>query len=580
MDCFGEIQKLPSICTDSFQLLESRFVQTRPDSTIIATESPNLITKYDISNGKPIQSWSFPELNKLLTPISVYYPSPTEETFVGIHSGNVLHEWIINNNNELEIKHKMNYKAIVRHIISFNPHNIEPLVIFANGFAEFLTKAKLVNLNDFIKPVLEVNEMIIGIKHHVVILENVKVILLYYIVKNKDIDDKLTVYKLILKVNQTNNTIRKLVNAEKVDTWAYHHGIDCLIGAAKSNDGKKILIYSLEPSNETANSDKRNIVFEFDTNPSDISEICSIGVCQNGYICLLIKKRTNEHNYRLQVFETKYNTMISEFNLTEPILKENSLKVINNSVLVTCKNNVRVFPILKRKLFLSQLVTKDLDESVKSQLKSENISRLKKNLGIECSLLDDNLNQSQLIIVNKKFEKLISKNNGDFPEELIISLFDDCTRTFISVSNSSTENKEQILHELENFFGLIIKIPFNEIFLVSCLKSSNISFEQHQLAIDFLLNRLPCKDCSVILWISAILDTNFRQFIIKPNDETQAIVTKINQKLEKSILFYEELSPIKSLLDTLLKGNQQILKALTNEDEKVGQYSIDLLSFT
>ncbi|KAI2795331.1 hypothetical protein BLOT_016868 [Blomia tropicalis] len=161
-------------------------------------------------------------------------------------------------------------------------------------FAEFLTKAKLVNLNDFIKPVLESYEMIIG-------------------------------SNIMSKSN--NNTI--------------------------------------QPSNETANSDKRNIVFEFDTNPSDISEICSIGVCQNGYICLLIKKRINEYNYRLQVFETKYNTMISEFNLTEPILKENSLKVINNSVLVTCKNNVRVFPILKRKLFLSQLVTKDLDESVK-----------------------------------------------------------------------------------------------------------------------------------------------------------------------------------------------------------------------
>lgn len=202
MECFGDVQKLPTRCSESSRWLLNRFAATNLDSQILITESANLIFKYDLVKRKSLDSWSFDELNKLLSPIAIYYPLVGKkdpkpiETLVGLHSGNNITEWVPTELRELKFVLKKNFKKQVLTIVSFlADSNFDPVVVFSNGFAEHWTKIKSPEFDEgSIEPVIDANEQIVAIKSSIA---NKTSVALYYITENKSTQEKF-VYKLTI----------------------------------------------------------------------------------------------------------------------------------------------------------------------------------------------------------------------------------------------------------------------------------------------------------------------------------------------------------------------------------------------
>ena len=364
---------------------------------------------------------------------------------------------------------------------------------------------------------------------------------------------------------------------QDIQAWTYNRVLGSLIGACKV--ANKINFYSLEPTTTSTDSASKELLFTFDSNLSDT--VCSLASCNQGAICVLIEKSVpNEPLYQLQVFEIQYHTKIGELNFSEQIFTWD-FHVVNNNAVITCKNNVIVVPILKETIRLSQLLTKNFTEEQKNEVKKRNTEKFKEFLGIPEQ--EEVTDLAQIRELNSKFNKIIDENRDDIPEELIVSLFNYFTRNSLLIKNKASEikHRHQMLTELERFFGLLVKLPFNEIFLVSCLKSSGTTFAQCLLAIEWLLNLMPSKNpYSIITWISALLDANFRHFIINPSPDSQAALNRIYFHLNRCINFYEELGPIKTMFESLVKRNNTVVAAISNETYSIGQYAIELLSFT
>lgn len=350
------------------------------------------------------------------------------------------------------------------------------------------------------------------------------------------------------------------------------HSNDCLIGAAKVEN--KIEIYSLEPS--IKNSEQIQTLYSFDSPSFEL--ICSMKTCSNGAICLLGKKSENEDLYCVEVYETHYSTKIGKLTLNEAILTEDFCS-INDRLLLTTKNNIIIIPIVKQKALLSQLLTKSLSEvNGNKNIKIKNNKIIKSHLGIN----DAPITLKKIKFIEDKFNKIVNDRQEDIPEEILAWMFDFLTSNYLDIHNNQDkiDNAEDILSHLKNLFRVLVTLPFNELFLVSCLKLYEISFEQYLISIELLLQMFPCQECSIITWISALLDTNFSKFVIKPSKKALEILNRINENNEKNIKFYQDLGPIKTLFDSVVKREQSVLNALSNEITNVGQYSIELLSFT
>lgn len=357
-----------------------------------------------------------------------------------------------------------------------------------------------------------------------------------------------------------------------IEAYTFNSLAGGFIGASKK-DGK-IMFYSLEP----VQGCKSEPLFSFDTDPEDT--LCSIASCRSGAIAILSEKADNESTlFQVQVFDKNYGIQIGEYNISEPIFTHD-FAIVGDTLVITCKNHVTMVPIQKRSIRLSQLLTRNIVDDEKNHVKTKNSEKFRKLVGVsEQEQLHD---LTRLKLINVKFSEIAEKNLEDIPEELIVSLFDFFTRNYLSIKEGGgqlKDNKEAVMGELEAVFGHIAKLPYNEVFLVSCLKSSSITFAQYLLAIEWLINMMPCKDLSIISWMSALLDANFSQFIIKPNAEAQAALNRIYFHLNRSIRFYEDLGPIKTIFESLVKRDNFVATALTSEPS-IGQYSIELLSFT
>lgn len=202
-DCFGDVQKLPTKCSDATRSLVNRFAPTNSPTQILITESANLVSKYDLEDLRnSVDSWSFDELNKLLIPMVVYYPevgklSLPQETLIGLHSGNTIIEWVPTESRELRQKQRRKIKTPITAIVTFSEKSFEPLIIFSNGYAKHYEDLKDGWDESSVVPVLGSNEELVAIKHFV---ESNKTAKLYYITLNKLTSQK-TIYKLAVFSN-------------------------------------------------------------------------------------------------------------------------------------------------------------------------------------------------------------------------------------------------------------------------------------------------------------------------------------------------------------------------------------------
>lgn len=361
------------------------------------------------------------------------------------------------------------------------------------------------------------------------------------------------------------NETQKLILNKKIEAWTCLN--QNLIGAEKENN--VIRIYSLEPS--ISNSKQLDLLYTFES--TSFETICSIDACSQGAICLL--GRNEDGTHCVEVYETQYCTKIGKLSFAEAVLTKDFC-VIQDRIFVTCKNNILLIPVVKQATLLSQLLTKSL--SIQPDNKSHPKKNLQQILGI--TFRESQMTLEEIQRLHEKWLKVVGEKCKGISEEFIVSFFDMLTRNYLQNKTTPAEDSEERIGELEKIFTYLIKIPFNEVFLVSCLKSENIPFDQHLTAIEMLLEMLPCNDCSVILWISTLLDTNFTRFLIKPSDEAKDILKRIDNSLNESIDFYEELGPVKTVFDAIVKRDQAVLSALTNQITPIGQYAIEMLSFT
>lgn len=352
----------------------------------------------------------------------------------------------------------------------------------------------------------------------------------------------------------------KSLPIEKFDTFIVHDNTN-LIGAKKEND--TISIFSL---NFLSNNSPK-IKFKFES--VSFSTFYSMAICKSGAFCFL---GSNDKNFFIDVFETKYSVKIGSLKIKNDVLPK-SFQAIDDNLFITCKNNIILLPVCNQKLLLSQLLTKSLSiPGADNNIKTRNNKKFKDLFKIPDN--DEPLTLDKMKEINNKLER----NLFSLHEEMIVTLLDFCTKHYLQLKNSV--NEDQLIEELRTFFNNLIKIPYNEIFLISCLKSSDITIEQYLLSIDLLIELVPLKDCSTVTWISIILDANYNKFIIKPGPETIETLNKIYDRVCKCIEFYQELGVIKTKIESLEKHEKRFINGVTRESRPIGQYCIELLTFT
>lgn len=188
MDCFGDYQKITASCEDSFENFHCRYLPGNNNTEIIVTESPNFVAKYDIKQRfSLIQSWSFEELNKLSLPISFCYNDENDH-FIGVHACNTLIEWSLNENQKLvPVFKKIFNKYSIIDIISSTKLK-QPLIVFSNGWAEFLNQIKTQFYSEnSISAIIENDEKIIYIGKCIL----TKKVIIFYIVENTNKQNKI-----------------------------------------------------------------------------------------------------------------------------------------------------------------------------------------------------------------------------------------------------------------------------------------------------------------------------------------------------------------------------------------------------
>lgn len=333
-----------------------------------------------------------------------------------------------------------------------------------------------------------------------------------------------------------------------------------MLGARKVNNTITIFLVNVPYQS------KLRIIYKFES--ISFLTFYSMAICKSGAFCFLGKNKTN---FFIDVFETQYSVKIGSMQIKNDILPK-SFQTIGDNLFITCKNNIILLPVCNQKLLLSQLLTKSLSIPDVKNIKMKNFKRF--NDIFKLSEKEEPLTVDKMKEINTK----LKKNFFSLHEELIVTLLDFCTKHYLQLKNTEN-NDSQVMEQLKIFFKNLIKIPYNEIFLISCLKSSDITIEQYLLSIELLIELVPLKDCATVTWISIILDANYNKFIIRPSPEAAETLKKTYDRICQCIEFYQELGVIKTKMEYLEKHEKQFLKRITKESKPIGQYCIELLTF-
>lgn len=346
---------------------------------------------------------------------------------------------------------------------------------------------------------------------------------------------------------------------KKFDAWALLKSNGSLIGAKKVSGQVKIC--SLEPSSCC------DELFSFGC--TTLNTISAMGTCSNGNICLM---GDHDNNQVLELYETKYWIKVGQFIVNDPVLQ---LSVVDDKVYLACKTSILIVPIQHKQVLISQLVTGDLSDQ--NEIKLANCENLKTFLGIS----ETKVALGKMKKINRKLDMLIKNRFGDISEEIIVQLFDFCTKAYLNVEDN--EFSVEIKEELKLFFESFVKLPFNDVFMVSCFKSStNMTSEQFMTAINWLLDMKCSKnEAAIFTWLSVLVDVNFVKLVLTPNQNDFESLHRMYDHIESRICLYEEMGTVKAMFDSLIEKQKSFFsKIAQNETRSVGQYSIELLSFS
>ncbi|KAF7493790.1 hypothetical protein SSS_08095 [Sarcoptes scabiei] len=592
MNCFGEIEKIPVKLEDCFRRYHRRISycnwndsltndhqdrSQRSSFPILITETPNLVTKYSLDDDHltPIQSWSFGELNKLIVPIA----STNGRKFIGIHSCNTLIEWTLDENNELCETFKQNFNHQIIDIIS-DRRLIQPLILFSNGWIESLDRIKQDWSEQELNSVIDCDqELIIGIDYFI---KRTKTIIIYYVVQSKFDKNLKYVYKCTLFFDdQRIDRAEKFKPSMMFQAWA--SSSKGLIGANQNKN--TITVFSLTnldlSENDSGSNRKDANLLEFEA--VGFEQLCSMVHTSNATICFLgrnVRKNDSLNDYILDVYETNYSTKIGHLKL-ESDLFPYDFCAIKNRLLIASESCIQIITIANEKLLLSKLLRNSLMGDSGNEIKRKNFDNLIDYLGFRESIERNNqplLTEESVVKIKTKF--LFLSTRQSIPEELIVLMLCFCVKQIESFNGDNLQENTGLHTELLELFNALIALPFNEIFLVSCLKSSSITLDQYLLIIDLLLQRWPTNDPSIITWISSVLDANHNQLIVRPSPKAIETLNKINEHISKNIDFFQGLGSVKIFLESIMKREKSFLSTISNEKRSIGQYSIEMLTFT
>lgn len=164
MHAFGDAKKVLSSCSEFFPS-SYRFSFTLNKQEIIITESANLVTKLNGLSGESVQNWSFDELNKLHTPLVVFYNDQQQERFLGVHTGNRLVEWRVKHNGQIiPVREKTYASKIVSVLCLGQWKKFNPLIVFERGQIESYDKTLLDSFTEPQDDLFDKNEEIVHVE--------------------------------------------------------------------------------------------------------------------------------------------------------------------------------------------------------------------------------------------------------------------------------------------------------------------------------------------------------------------------------------------------------------------------------
>lgn len=588
MNCFGESIKLPTLCNDSFQTYHRRFMVSRNNNDhLIINESANLVSKYDMSV-KPmvaLQSWSFEELNRLVVP-AVFDDSCYPNRMVAVHSCNTLIEWIIHNDDngkQLSQIFKKNFSLEIIDILLPKGKHSDILIVFANGSITSLKQVKTAHFSE------ENSQNVIDEKEKILEIE-MSILKRRTVINYRTIDNhgqNMYVYRLEMRKGMVDLFV---IHCDRLNLFSYIDRIELseksqikghydafgfdgyrLLGATRHEECIKV--YELLTESK---------VLQFER-PS-FETLCSMAICQSGAYGF-IGRRSNGQ-FVVEVYESTYCIRIGSLNLDLRDVFFQRFRAFADTLVVTSANNILFLPISNQKPFLSQLLTKGLSESnldcPTNEIRMANHSQFKEQLGILISSIDEDEHQTisleRLIQMNKNFDVIVRQHQG-LPEEIIAQVLFFCTQKHLELSTATTDLDNQRSQQIRQLFQKLVKLPFNETFMISCLKSCRVSASQSLLAIEWILDLLPSDNCYLLSWISVLLDANYHQFIVRPNSQVLQTLKHISHRIDDNIDFYQQLSPIESLIELIGKRNSSLWKAIhSDSSENIGDYCIELLT--
>ena len=306
-----------------------------------------------------------------------------------------------------------------------------------------------------------------------------------------------------------------------------------------------------------------------------------MAICHSGAYGFIGRKSNGQ--FVVDVFECTYCIRIGSLNLDLGDVFFQRFCALIDTLVVTSANCILFLPISNQKPLLSQLLTKGLTEScfegTTNQIRMANNNQFKERLGIQEFSIDDDNDQTisleHLNQMNTNFDVISGQQHG-LSEEIIAQMLHFCTKQHLALS---TDSDDQRLEQIHDLFEKLVKLPFNETFMISCLKSCRISSPQSLLAIEWILDLLPSDNCYLLSWISVLLDANYHQFIVRPNIQVLHTLKRIRQRIDDNIDFYQQLSSIESFIELFDKRNRSLWKAINaDSSENIGDYCIELLT--
>ncbi|XP_054157753.1 uncharacterized protein LOC128956095 [Oppia nitens] len=598
--CFGDIVKHNNNFDQTLATRISRYCKCKSDGSggdgggnghILVTESVNLVANYDTKSGTnlvPTESWIFPQLNRLDFPVVTYRDKNDggAEYMLAIQEPNSLTKWTYGGSSgHTDIKTRVAkyfVNTAIAGIIALDNNNnnngqtppaaaaIEPIVVYANGYCQIMSEAIQTRRVEQQQSIIADDESIEFIDgfvdqeiHGAIVVYLITKAAATAVADNDSTNNSQqikSIYRLVFSTD-TNVIVKtdrqQLLANQSFTNWSLSLKTKTILSVAKKSptNDNQFVIYSM---------DGQSVTELFPLVGTSMKRIISLSATRLGSVCII--GQTMDGNYGMELWESQYGSRLGGRQLVLPYEPmPNDSTVIDDTVFITCFKGILAIPLRVQTISLSQIVGKvktsakqsDFESDINKQLKSicEDFQKVK---------TDDSFDE----IINR-LTVIVEQMNGIIAEEFILKLVRIC-------STKIQENRNS--EDLRTLLETLLSLPFNDMFMISQLKSSQLSWDQILVILELLSDLLPSSKHQIFDWISILMDSHIQEFLMNPNDTTVKVLEQIDSKVDLSGQLFENMDQIMALMDRIRHKD----KLLINDNKSIqpiGQYCIQILRF-